>query len=283
MEDRKKRIMRKYLRERIPIVESESMIPEDFIEEEGVVASEIFKQTDVALQRQEPSTIPRPPPPSPRRPAPQVENPNWLLAVESEEVDPYANLFAPPAVDAELGKQDDWMITWGTQRDSSPYAGARRKDQFSRQKADAAANNYEETQQGMFKSTAFSSDHLRLDVRPASAQEGRKLYGQQLQGLDLSRDKSIYPSLKQGRIQSPILHKTYGADKRLESAKQDRAGKYTPYKSSYQKQREQQQERYILPEYQRPDPYQKWKKQNPSPDPLRKDAFIDELMPKIRR
>ena len=61
MEERKRRITRKYLRERMDIIYSEEVVPGDDVEAEGVLASEKLRQSDGGLDQQEPG-MPLPPP-----------------------------------------------------------------------------------------------------------------------------------------------------------------------------------------------------------------------------
>ena len=77
MEERKRRITRKYLRERMDITYSDEVVPGADVESDDVLASEKFKETEVDLQRQEPGAVL---PPPMRQPAPRTENRNWLLS-----------------------------------------------------------------------------------------------------------------------------------------------------------------------------------------------------------
>jgi hypothetical protein len=94
LEERKKRVTRKYLRERMNVSQSEMVVPEDLTEDVRVLDSEKFKEATVDLQRQAATTPP--PPPMPRRPMPEQADSNWLLNdIDNKEVDLYADPFAP--------------------------------------------------------------------------------------------------------------------------------------------------------------------------------------------
>ena len=54
MEERKRRITRKYLRERTNVTQSDSMVPVDRPNEEQIADSKRFQEPKVAFERQEP-------------------------------------------------------------------------------------------------------------------------------------------------------------------------------------------------------------------------------------
>ena len=234
MEARKRRITRKYLRERMDITYSEEVVPGGDAENEDILASEKFKLPEVDLERQQPGA--QMPPPV-RQPAPRTDNRNWLLSETAEPDDPYADPFAEKDSKDEPEKTD-WT-TWGTEREPSPFIGTQRESRFNGRDDESFSGQQ-----------AFESG-----LQPRTG--GYTPY------------KSPYQTQREQQ--------------------QEQWGGYTPYKSPYQTQREQQQEQwggYSEPkqEYRRQDPYQQWKKKNPVPfNPMSDDAFIQETMPKTRR
>jgi len=298
MEERKRRITRKYLRERTVLAQSEWMVPEAYADDEAVLNSEKFLEPEVDLQRQEPGMAP--PRPPQRRPMPQAQNSNWLLDVDPLQDDPYASFLAP-AKKTEEKPQADWSA-WGNNQKASPSAGAQSDSLFYQRDAadEQPSSTFDLMRQGKFNpqdSRAFSAEGMPqgFPQNPAlgspyqSYQSGiQNPYS--ASGLDLSRDRAYNSPQNSGRLRSPYsLNSQADENGKFGSGAQQRKGGDTPYKSPYQIQREQRQQQgggYRKPEteFRRQDPYQKWKEQNSNRlDPTRDDAFIDELMPKARR
>lgn len=292
MEERKQRIMRKYLRERTHLAQSDVMVPVDAPEDEAVVDSERFKQPQVDLQRQEPGAPM--PPPTPRRPRPPAEDRNWLLAVDPLLEDPYADPFSPTDPAETPKKQEDWT-TWGAERDSPSFGGVQRDSWYDRRSQGTAA---EQTQR--YDPRAFSSEGNQPGFQQQEPVTGGfpGVFGRQQTGssaytsgaLDLSRDKIFNSTLNQGRLKSPFPRDSaQSEDRSFGSGSRMKSQGYIPYKSPYQTQREQQQQQWggrnqPGQEYKKQDSFQKWKDKNPTPfDPTRDDAYIDEPMPKSGR
>ncbi|MDH3981567.1 MAG: hypothetical protein OES84_01560, partial [Kiritimatiellaceae bacterium] len=139
LEERKKRIVRKYLREHRPISQSDIMVPSDQLpEDEKVAESEKYEQTADMFERQEAGSMPAPPPQQYRRPIPQPlqNNSSWLLNEESAEMeDPYADPFALDKPKDAGTRNDYWNrrtdeTTGSESRDGSgrydPYASRER-------------------------------------------------------------------------------------------------------------------------------------------------------------
>lgn len=292
MAERKARITRKYLQERVEISQGEIVVPDAAAEaeEEDVLSSEKFKDAQVDLQRQEPGT--RMPPPSAPRPRPRAAaNRNWLLAdAPEEEEDANANPFSLKSTKAKPAKQTDWSA-WGTERDaSSPYTITETGNRFNWR------NSGTTRQGGLFGSQEASTEGLQpgFQSQQYPGTEGSSLFGRQQQGyqnpystggLDLSRGKTADPTLNA----NPFLRtpaRSADPSSRADTRKQQG---YIPYKSPFQTQRNQQQQQWggttePSQEYRKKDPFQKWKEQTPlRNDPLRDDAFITEMMPKTRR
>jgi hypothetical protein len=288
MEERKQRIMRKYLRERTTITQGGAMVPQEYAEDEMLAASDKFKQAEVDLQRQEPGVAP--PPPPPRRPPPRTEDRNWLLAEDPELEDPYADPFAFNTEKDESGKKADWT-TWETERESSTYRGIQRETRFGGRRGAPAveqpASIYESMRQG------FSGMRDPRAAADEGMQQGFTQPGSRSPytagGLDLSQDKTYNSTFNQSRLQSPFPRAGEEREERsFGSGAQQRRDGYTPYKSPYQTQRDQRSQQwggYREPqqEFRKQDPFQTWKDKNPTRfDPTRDDAFIDEVMPKTR-
>ncbi len=295
MVERRQRIMRKYLRERSNISQSEIEVPFARPEDDDLAKSEQFKESQVSLQRNEGGS-PMPPPPPPRRPRPTAGNRNWLLAVDPMQDD--ADSEKTPK------KQKDWSI-WGMDREQSPYGGTQRNGFYDRRtQEDSSANSSRDgsRQKGLFNSRGYtpfssgrdSSGFQRRESIPGGGYSGifgRKRdepSGSGLGTLDLSRDRIYNPALNQGRLKSPFQREsTPSADRSFGSGFKGQG--YTPYKSPYETQRKQQQQPWggqtqQGPEYKKVDTYQEWKKRNPVRyDPTGDDAFINEVMPKSRR
>ena len=311
LEERKKRITRKYLRERAEMTYSEMYVPEAAVEAEELLDSEKFKQPQVDFQRQEGNSImPRPPA---RRPAPRVENSNWLLSEEPKQNDPYANPFSDPFARKDstdkTNTKPDWA-SWGNERDLTPYEKTQRgsNDPYGRYGATPAnlqPEGYGSTQQGFFNSQDPRS--RSAGTQSSGFQQGdsvwrsRSLFGQQQQegvnpnsmdALDLSRDRTFNSTQAENRLSSPFSRETQSQSgtSAFGSRTQSGSGRYTPYKSSFQtdyEQRQQQQSGYgeaVQPQYQKQNTFQQWKERNPVRyDPTADDAYIQEMMPKSHR
>ncbi|MEA2067874.1 MAG: hypothetical protein U9P12_01625, partial [Verrucomicrobiota bacterium] len=116
LEERKQRITRKYLRERVNVSQSDMVVPGDLPEDERVLDSERFKEPEMDLQRQQPGAMPLPPPQ--RRPLPpKKSDSNWLLdSIEEEETDPYADPFA---ISKPTDSKKDYRAMFGGRQDGS--------------------------------------------------------------------------------------------------------------------------------------------------------------------
>jgi hypothetical protein len=293
MAERKQRIMRRYLRERLDVVQSEFEVPVAGSEDEKLVESELYKGTEISLQRQESGT-PMPPPRPLRRPPPQVENSNWLLAADPLVADPFA-----PADTEETSKKKTDGSVWGREQEQSPYEswfGRRSKEEpaanrsryGSRQEGFSASRGYKpfsfgggsfgQRQQEPVQGQGYSSPFGRT-------QEGGG--GSGLGSLDLSRERTDDPNLNSGYLKrpsrngvAPFTNGSLGSESKGQG--------YVPYKSLYETRRQQKPQRggqsQQGQEYKRVNPYQEWKKQNPTQyDPRGDDAFINEFMPKSKR
>ena len=297
MEERKRRITRKYLRERMDITYSDEVVPDASAEDEDVLASERFKEPQVDLERQEPGAVM--PPPMRPQPIPLVEKQHWLLSEEPEADDPYADPFAvddpfAPKKSKDEPKKTDWTVWETEKRSSSPYTGTQRESRFNRRDQGSSreqqSGSYDSTGQGIFDPRNPRASSVE-GVQPGFPQQESRAFESPAR-QDPSRRKTFDPIFNQEQRQSPFSRaagsstdRSYGSG----SQRQPRTGGYSPYKSPYQAQREQRQQQwggYNEPkqEYRRPDTFQQWKeKGQPRFNPTSDDAFVEEMMPKARR
>lgn len=282
MEERKQRITRKYLRERTAVLQSDVMVPEEATEDPQITDSKRFQEPTVDLQRQEPGTTMPTPPPPPRRPPPSAEDRNWLLAEDPALADPNADPFAMP----ESKNTGDWS-SWSTERDAGTYKGT--ESRFDRRSYDSGSrqpSTYEPQQQGLFTPKtprAFSPEGSKQPYSPFSGNSG---FPGQTPGRDSLADPSQSTTLFPSQLNSPFPRNTgrSSTDRSFGSDSQQQGGR-SPYTSPFKTQQPQQGTYNApQPEFQKQNPFQKWKEQNPSRfDPMRDDAFIDEVMPKTGR
>jgi hypothetical protein len=271
LEERKKRVTRKYLRERMNVSQSEMVVPEDLTEDVRVLDSEKFKEATVDLQRQAATTPP--PPPMPRRPMPEQADSNWLLNdIDNKEVDLYADPFAPskPSDDRPdyrsmiRDRKSDDQAT-GSSRSSiyDPYASRNRYDTSTRYGAQAT-----DGKTGIFGQRQSESDAVG--------------------GLGTRRTFGASPET--GLLQTPFPQIETSEDQSLRPGSREPQGIYSPYKSPYQIRREEQRQQggALSPgstrqEFNKPDPYQQWKNRSNTWDPTKDDAYLDEIMRQDRR
>ena len=295
MAERRQRIMRRYLRERSNIVQSDLEVPVARPEDEALTESKQYKETQINLQHQAAGT-PMPSPPPPRRPPAQTENSNWLLAA-----DPLlSNPFSPADTKESPKKMTDWSTR---EQEQSPYGGVQYESWFSRKNEEVPVENgtrYGSRQEGIstsrgynpfsFGGNSFGTQQQETALRSEySSLFGRKQEGSSGSGfgsLDLSRERTYDPNQNKGYLQNPLLPSpSANRSNGTETKRQD----YVPYKSPYETRRQQQQQRQWggqnqqEQEYKRVNPYQEWKKRTPVYDPTDNDAFINEHMPKSKR
>lgn len=292
MEERKKRVTRKYLRERTNIAQSDMVVPEALAEDLQVTDSEKFQGVEINLQRQESGTMPMPPPR--RRPVPLQENSNWLLTESEFEDDPYADPFDMQNTES----QDDYWAMWGGKPDDGEY-GSSRKESTRREAVydpySSRENAYDSrtqgtvdprSEQGLFKSGAQFGDRSE----PSAYTSRTSIFGRQPEqsttgGLGTQGVRTYGSSPDNGLLASPFSRTSREVDPNRSRG----AEGYTPYKSSYETDREKRQQQWggkvVEPrkEYQKPSSHQQWKDRNKGWDPTKDDAYLDELMEKNRR
>lgn len=279
LEERKQRIVRKYLRENMTITQSDMYVPSDLpSEDEEIINSEKFQGVDIGIEREEgsPSQIIRPPQQRPM-PVPRADS-NWLLDNSDEIDDPYADPYADPFSSGAMDSGSPWDTYSGTespQKDkrSDPY----RYDPNQRQDENQAMTDGQQ-RSGFGSSSGFSG---RADSFGQQQRE-RSTYSS---GLDLQKRNRTYGSdPSEGLLTSPYPQLDASSSKDAE-----RTQGFQPYKSPYDTQREKRSQQWGAqpeqkqPDYQRPDYQQQWKERNKTWDPTQDDAYTSEMMKQNKR
>jgi len=296
MEERRQRIMRRYLRNRSSIAQSDLEVPVPRTDDELLAETEQRKKSQIDLQRQEGGSS-MPPPPPPRRPPPMTQNRNWLLDIDPLVTDPFA-----PANDTQEtpDKKADWT-TWGKE-DDSPYGGVKYESWFNRKKKEEPVvngNRSGSSQEGIyparggynpfsFGGNSFGSQ--QKETVPPGGNPG--LFGRKQESSfgsrGLSQEQRNDLNQQQGILQSPFMRRSGGLPGSESKGQQG----YVPYKSLYETRSEQQKKKQQQQwggqtqqenEYQKVNPYQEWKKRTSVYDPAGNNAFINEHMPKSKR
>lgn len=258
MEERKRRIMRKYMRTPAAATESDLLVPTDELpEDEQILDSEKFKEPQVEFQRHEQGTTPMPRPAVPRRPLPQTEDRNWLLSGDEEmdAEDLYADPFGRDDEEEKKTSRDSPAVQRTEPRRYDPY-GSWRKQQPVETRGSLYGVQPEEE-----PASPFSLDYRR--------------------GTPAGTAASPADPLK-----SPFSSATRSSDRYRRQEKKQQG--LIPYRSPYQTEQRprtpysgfQQQEQE---EFRRVDPYQKLRDQRKKWDPTKDDAYLDELMQRDRR
>jgi hypothetical protein len=275
LEERKQRIVRKYLRERVTISQSEMVVPTDFQEDERVTDSEKFKTPEVDLARQDASPAQAVTPPPQPRPVPRADE-NWLLkgTDETTEFDQYGN-----PIDASIEGADYWSGWGGTDKErEEKRSSSRRYDPYAREDRGAPDSRLQQGPQNRgFGAASFSEERADLfgnrQTSPAPAS-----------GFSVQRTPRSFGSSPDGMLMSP-----FGQNQAPEEEQAPEFRTYQPYKSPYQQQREQRSQSPSFPkpstqqEYKRPDSYEQWKSRQKQYDPTSDDAYINEMMKQNRR
>lgn len=292
LEERKQRIVRKYLRENATITQSDLVVPSDLpVEDEQVTDSEQFKDAEVDLQRHEGAATPIMPPQ--QRPVPRA-NSNWLLDDMDEEADgsnPYADPYSSGSIDSGDNLWSAWDGT--SSRDTQTTRQNRntdsyRNDPYSRQDSNRGifgGRQQQEYSTGGQQGSGFGASS-RTGIFGREQQSGQSGYssGLNLQG---SQTRTYGSDPSEGMLSTPLPQ--IDSSSRKDEQRRSSQG-YQPYKSPYEQQREErrQQQRGTVPkpeqpEFKRPDSYQQWKERNKTWDPTQDDAYISEMMKKNKR
>lgn len=307
MADRKQRIMRKYMRERQDIMQSDLGVPHAVQEDARVVESEQFREPSPEFHRQKGGIAP---PPSVRPLPVQQPERNWWLETAEMEEDPYADPFSSKT-DVREGSAESWS-PWGKRDDSSAYGSA-----YGQQR-DKGDDTYSDSREGAFG--------LQWDGRGDTYPGGQSVYGRQSESrnrssvsgmtydgytvrrVPTSRESDQIPGFY-GRQRTDIrgTDSGWGLDSDVRDgsspssglltspfpspyatqdwSSQNQTPGYTPYRSPYQVQGDEQR-RYggdLQPHYSRPNNYQNWKDNNKAWDPTADNSYLDELMRNQRR
>lgn len=290
LDERKKRITRKYLRERVNVTQSDMYVPSDLPpEDERVLESEQFKQTEDALTREQPAT-PMPPPPQ-RRPMPQQQESNWLLeGLDDKERDPYADPFA---LDKPKGAEADTWTPMESNGDSR-YGADRQRNPYERYDPYASRNRYGESPSGTdaARQSPYANQYGTQGNPVQTDRYGRSTDQSQPPGRTLYTPRSYGSSPDSGLLGSPFpqLETPSGTDAYRRPGTPRETPGYKPYTSPYQtrqQQRSQQSpygtQRQQRQEYIKPDAFKQWKQRNKTWDPTQDDAYTDDLMRQNRR
>ncbi|MDF7808914.1 hypothetical protein P4E94_15820 [Pontiellaceae bacterium B12219] len=283
-EERKARIVRKYLREKMTITQSDLVVPTDLPEDEQITDSEKFREQDGSILRQEEGTAtPLPAPPRPQ-PVPRV-NSNWLLSdVEdgsdgfSESSDPYGAVSDGAA---------DWS-SWENKTRTETMVDSSRRDsrndsyisEDSRRviPEQRAASIFGRRPDSTYSGSSFSSRTDSFNPAP----ERSTFYNSSL-NLQGNQANAYGSDPSQGMLSTPFPQLNGSSSSERRTAPSG----YQPYQSPYAQERERRQQG-IIPqtssqEFSRPDAYDQWKGRNKSWDPTKDDAYINEMMPKNNR
>lgn len=273
MAERKQRIMRKYMREQQPLVQSDMVVPAA-TEDARVVGSEKYRDMDVDLSRNKQSAAP---PVPAARPIPAQVQKNLTATESSKDFDPEADPFALDSQeDTTKDSKSSWLDDW-----------RKRRSEMEAQRAANASGTYDSTS-GRGSSSGQPSSYGYAGQQDRT--QGYTSYGSTPQS-GYSRSTSSgrvgpYGSWSYGSSPSGMLKlpsSTRGTD---DSSRSVPSSSYTPYRSPYatqqedrrqQKTQQSQQEDFV-----RPAPYQQWKDSNKSWDPTADDAYLDELMRRNR-
>jgi hypothetical protein len=315
MEERKQRIMRKYMRERQDIVQSDLGVSEDVQgpEDVRIAESEKFKEPSLEFKRQDGGVAPRPIPP---RPMPVQSERNWWLETTEMEEDSSADPFSSMR-DSEESAKNRWS-PWGNRDDEEAY-GRQRDEQVdiysgsqddSFISGDAAGQQWsgrrDDTYPGRQSAYGIRNDPGYGSALPGTTYDGyttrrAATYGESermsgysgqqpagTRGTDtgwmLDSGGRYRPSQSTGLL-PPSLTPSYDTPG---LTSQGQATGYTPYKSPYQMQDDRQRRSggNLQPQqtpYIRPNNYQKWKDNNKTWDPTDGNSYLDELMRDERR
>lgn len=280
LEERKQRIMRKYLRAHARITQSDMAVPVEGEEDERVVESERFDELPVEFDRHEGVTAP--PPPDPRRMARKAEV-NWLLEDEDEndpyadpfakkdkdEDDPYADPFAP-----KKKRSDSWPI-WG--EDDSDRTD--RYDAYSSYGNDSSSDYdyYQYNRSGSKESSSGNSEDSRSPEEERYSRYGRKDYSGTAGGRSDQQNKSWGTSDSKTSLQSSFMKPPMAETQRWGSQVDPKG--FVPENKSYKPASRRQPSQWNNvspaqqpPEFKREDSYQQWKARNKASD----EAILQE-------
>ncbi|MDF7801571.1 hypothetical protein P4C99_18985 [Pontiellaceae bacterium B1224] len=281
LEERKQRIVRKYMRQSVDITQSDMMIPSGVVEDERIIDSEKYQDAKVSLQREDTSASPMMPPPQRPRPVPRADS-NWLLGSMDETADasdPYADLYTDPYASSSIDSGEDLWSTWDTasETQASPTRQDRGYNPYAQTDGNRGMTDGRSQQiysaNGQQQNSGFGSSY---SGRTGIFGQSRPTSGYNLQGNG-TRSYGSDPS-------EGLLSSTYPQlDSSSEEEQSSTTQGYQPYKSPYVLQREQRSQQWgsqqqSTQEYKRQDSYQQFKDRNKTWNPTQDDAYINEMI-----
>ncbi|MDZ8118832.1 hypothetical protein [Pontiella agarivorans] len=280
LEERKQRIVRKYLRENAAITQSDMVVPSEMEEDERVLDSEKLKEVkDNSLQREDVSGKPFIPPPPQPRPVPR-ENANWLFGDAEEEVTEF-DMYGNP-VDSSVDN-DDSLWSWDRAEKEKPE---RRRETYSRSdgRGDGSVRDSKSSGAGAWgqpdrNSSIFQTDSA-LFGRSRNMDRGGSGTDFGLQG----KSRRTYGSDPEEGLLSPFPQYRSSGETKSSGFGTPSQQAHQPYKSTYEQEREQRQKQWNglnqnlekqEDQFKRTDSYKQWKDRNKSYDPLSDDAYLN--------
>jgi len=261
MEERKRRIERRYRRERADLQQGDLVVP-DFSEAALELESERFRDPSTLLQKDTPVA----PPPPPPRLVPRPESRNWLLLEEA---------------DTESGQRANERGSRG---------GVGRSGAYDPGSAGGLSGWRQEGGSLLGDRGAES----RPSVGPGSLRDTAPGGGTGVSGFGQGR------SLADGLFTSPFgrpgvadpLPRPFSqqapASRPAPDPRSPNAG-FIPFQGRNEPRREAATtaprvgEPSIQQDFQRADPYQQWRKRNREIDPAKESTYLDELLRRNRR
>ncbi|MEI6891420.1 MAG: hypothetical protein V5783_04525 [Pontiella sp.] len=269
LEERKTRIVRKYLREQMTIEQSNIVVPDEIGEDERIIDSEKFKEVESDLQRQGDITTPMMMPPRRlQRPMPRA-NSNWLLNDDedlTDDADSYSG----------IDSADNLWSDWGeaTHENSAPSheQGTQGSYDPGRNESFRSEDSGIESRTGLFGRTQDASSYS----------SGLNRYGSRINTYG-TRINTYGSDSEQEMLASPFSRFNASGRSSL-STEQEREQGYKPYVSPYAQQRadrllpESSRASQAQEEFQRPNAYEQWKQRDDTWDPTSDDAYLNEIM-----
>lgn len=284
LEERKQRIVRKYLRENATVTQSDMIVPSELDEDERITDSEKFAEASVSLERQEVGAKPMVVPPPAPRPVPRADA-NWLLqaADETAELDMFGN-----PVDSSADSWSSWRSTEAERTEDG--ISQRRTESYRREDQNSFGMRGQQstTRDTRYGTTPSTIRPRERDVFGRTATPQSESTPSSGYGLDRT-PRTFGSSPDQGLLNNPFGQvRSPGEEDSLRSGT-PRSGTYQPYVSPYQKEREKRSQptwstqRSATEQNQRKDSYQKWKSRQNEFDPTADDAYINDMLKKNRR
>lgn len=299
LEERKQRIVRKYMTERATVSQSDMEVSYLNEKDEKLAASEEYGKTKDLYARQDgitggmPAAVPMRPRVSRRRTETESDN-SWLLADESLQVDdgnPFKDPFESDQAGASRKKSDFWASQRSsTSTESESRYGRERYNPYSSRERAAGMNSGR--QDGYSSSLQKSS---RYGQSSYGSPDG-SLYGQSSRSTSSSYESSVGSGLGTQGIrtygsnpQTGLLNSISGIGTQSRSRQGYESGasgsmSSPTYKSQFDRTYKGQQNNINSPygnssqeqQYKRPDTY-KPQRSRDSWDPTKSDSYLDQI------